>query len=89
MYENMDRNIAGYRPNHNHNHKDNCPKPCGTVLRICIPAGAVISILNLFEISSPNGINLIVRVPLLCGRAGLATIMETVKSAGGSVEVLD
>jgi hypothetical protein len=88
MYENMDRNIAGCRP-HPTPQPTPCPKPCGTVLQICIPAGAVIRILNLFEISSPTGINLVVRIPFLCGRAGLATIIDTVKSAGGSVEVLD
>jgi len=84
MFENQ--NIGGYRPNPNP--QPTCPNPCGTVLRICIPAGGVISILNLFEISSPNGINLIVRIPLFCGKAGLASIMETIKTAGGSVEVL-
>ena len=47
-----------------------CPK-CGplpgTLLRVAIPPGAVINILNLIEIASPSGICLIVRLPFLGG----------------------
>jgi hypothetical protein len=49
-----------------------CPK-CGplpgTLLRVAIPPGAVINLLNLIEIASPSGICLIVRLPFLGGRA--------------------
>jgi hypothetical protein len=77
--------------------KDACPQLPGTVLRIFIPAGAVINLLNLIEVSSPSGICLIVRIPLLAGigdRDGkdrvfsLADIQEAVKSVGGTVEVM-
>ena len=47
-----------------------CPK-CGplpeTLLRVAIPPGTVVNILNLIEIASPSGICLIVRLPFLGG----------------------
>jgi len=43
--------------------------PCGplpgTLLRVFIPPGATINVLNLIEVASPSGICLIVRIPLL------------------------
>ncbi|WP_207751735.1 hypothetical protein [Clostridium rhizosphaerae] len=57
---------------HPHPHPD--PDPCrqlpGTVLRINIPAGATINILNLVELTSPSGICLILRLPFLGGECG-------------------
>ena len=50
-----------------------CPK-CGplpgTILRVAIPPGTVINLLNLIEIDSPSGICLIVRLPFLSGLLG-------------------
>lgn len=73
-----------------------CPQLPGTVLRIFIPAGAVINLLNLIELTSPAGICLIIRLPFLGGKVGgrwsasdLAGIMDSVRSAGGSVEFLN
>ncbi len=68
--------------------KDRCPHLPGTILRIFIPPGAVINLLNLIELTSPSGICIIVRVPLLCKEFDLASIVDTVKKVGGSVEVL-
>ena len=69
-----------------------CPKPCpqlpGTVLRINIPAGAVINLLNLIELTSPSGICLIIRLPFLGGSFKVADIVNSVQKAGGTVEVL-
>ena len=63
-----------------------CPQLPGTLLRIFIPAGAVINLLNLFEISSPSGICLFVRVPKKGkGHKGL---FDQIRQAGGTVEVL-
>lgn len=39
----------------NINKTDSCPQLPGTILRIKIPAGAVINLLNLIEITSPSG----------------------------------
>jgi hypothetical protein len=74
------------------NGPESCPQLPGTVLRIFIPAGAVINLLNLIEVTSPSGICLIVRLPLLGGAVNGATISLTdikriVSSFGGRVEV--
>lgn len=82
-----------YNKNCNKNHEDkhpqnNCPQLPGTILRINIPAGTTINLLNLLEVTSPGGICLIVRIPLLGGNNGLdlAGIVNSIKQAGGSVE---
>ncbi|MCX7709267.1 MAG: hypothetical protein N2484_05395 [Clostridia bacterium] len=70
----------------------NCPQLPGTVLRISIPPGAVINLLNLIEVTSPGGICLIIRLPFLGGThphfGNLAGIMDAIRAAGGSVEVV-
>lgn len=65
---------------------DNCPQLPGTVLRINIPPGAVINLLNIIELSSPGGVCLIVRLPLLSGNLDLNSIVNSIKEAGGTVE---
>jgi len=72
--------------------RDECPQKKGTLLRIFIPAGAEINLLDIFEISSPGGICIIIRLPFLekiCGKNNVAGIFDTVKRAGGRVEFLD
>ena len=65
-----------------------CPQLPGTVFRIFIPAGAVINLLNVLELTSPSGICLILRIPLFQGGSSvLESLIESVKQAGGSVEV--
>ena len=58
---------------HEHHETPPCPK-CGplpgTLLRVFIPPGAVINLLNLIEIASPSGVCLIVRLPFLGGGSG-------------------
>lgn len=73
-----------------------CPQLPGTILRVFIPAGAVINFLNLIELTSPSGICLILRLPFLggipCDRhlgADLQGVMNSVKAAGGTVEFVD
>ena len=51
----------------NNNQQGNCPQLPGTLVRINIPAGTTINLLNLLELTSPGGICLIVRIPLLGG----------------------
>lgn len=66
-----------------------CPQLPGTVLRIYIPPGAEINLLNLIEVTSPAGICLIIRIPLLGGSGSsldLDSIINQIKQAGGSVE---
>jgi hypothetical protein len=58
----------------------------GTLLKVNIPPGAVINLLNLFEISSPEGINLVVRSPLLGGGMGLGGLANLFGGAGGPVQ---
>lgn len=65
---------------------DDCPQLPGTVLRINIPAGAVINLLGLIEISSPGGICLIIRLPFLDSGGGLNSILNAIQAAGGTVE---
>lgn len=65
-----------------------CPQEPGTVLRIFIPAGAVINLLNILELSSPTGVCLILRVPLLQGgTSAVQSLLESIKQAGGTIEV--
>ena len=69
--------------------KDCCPQKPGSVLRISIPAGAVINLLNLIEVSSPSGICLVVRVPILGGSGpDMSNLFDSIKQAGGTVELL-
>jgi hypothetical protein len=77
--------------------RDRCKEKPGTILRIFIPAGAEINLLNLIEISSPSGICLIIRIPLLAGIVDrdndnkgftLSDIQDAIKSVGGTVEVM-
>jgi len=72
---------------HNHNHPQNdCPQLPGTILRINIPAGATINLLNLLEITSPGGICLILRSPLFSGaNTSLESIIDVVKKSGATV----
>jgi len=68
-----------------------CPQLPGTILRIFIPGGTVINLLNLLEVASPSGVCLIVRLPILGGGTGgfnLQSIINTVQQAGESVEVI-
>lgn len=64
--------------------REDCPQLPGTLVRINIPAGAVINLLNIIEITSPAGICLIVRLPFLGGSCG--NILDAIKKAGGTVE---
>ncbi len=66
-----------------------CPQLPGTVLRIFIPPGAVINLLNILEVTSPGGICLIVRLPLLGGSLNFHQIFDSIKAAGGTVEVVN
>mgnify|MGYP000562872469 CR=1 FL=1 len=67
-----------------------CPQLPGTILRIFIPAGAVINLLNLIEVTSPGGICLVVRLPILGGLTPQwNSVINSIKQAGGSVELLN
>ena len=68
---------------------DACPQLPGTILRINIPAGAVINLLNLIEITSPAGICLIIRLPFLGGKVPYAGVLDAIKAAGGTVEIVN
>lgn len=67
-----------------------CPQLAGTILRIFIPAGAVINFLNLIELTSPSGICLILRLPFLGGVSSthhdLEGLINSLRSAGGKIE---
>jgi hypothetical protein len=75
---------------------DQCKKPCGTVFRVFIPAGASIELLNLVELTSPSGICLIVRLPFLCKECkeckphhDYNSLFDTIKSLGGTIEAVE
>lgn len=70
--------------------KDSCPQLKGTLLRIKIPAGAVINLLNLIEIQSPTGICLIIRIPIFDKKSkhNIDSLVQAIKNAGGSIEFL-
>lgn len=68
--------------------KDACPQLPGTILRVFIPAGAVINLLNIIELTSPSGICLIIRLPIFGGKCGtgLFDMIGAIRQAGGTVE---
>ncbi|RKD30863.1 hypothetical protein [Thermohalobacter berrensis] len=68
---------------------DGCKQLPGTIVRIKIPAGAVINLLNLIEVTSPTGICLIIRLPIFKGNFKLDSIVESIQEAGGSIEIQD
>lgn len=68
---------------------DECPQLPGTLLRIFIPAGAVINLLNLIEISSPSGICLIIRLPFFNNNKKCSSLISAITQAGGTVEFVD
>jgi len=70
----------------NANEYNPCPQQPGTLVRIFIPAGAVINLGNLIEVSSPSGICLIIRIPILGGNN--QGILGAIRQAGGTVEFL-
>lgn len=63
-----------------------CPQLPGTVLRIFIPAGAVINLANIIEVSSPSGICLIIRLPFIGSSPNIHSLLDAVRQAGGTVE---
>ncbi|WP_243237330.1 hypothetical protein [Heliobacterium chlorum] len=65
-----------------------CPQLPGTLVRIFIPAGAVINLLNLIEVSSPSGICLVVRIPILGGNSTVSSVLDSIRQAGGTVEFM-
>lgn len=81
MFEDYTNNNSNYPHN-------NCPQLPGTILRINIPAGTTINLLNLIELTSPGGICLIIRIPLLGsnGNLDLAGIVNSIRQAGGTVQ---
>ncbi|MBC9785551.1 hypothetical protein H1S01_13680 [Heliobacterium chlorum] len=58
------------------------------MVRIFIPAGAVINLLNLIEVSSPSGICLVVRIPILGGNSTVSSVLDSIRQAGGTVEFM-
>lgn len=84
--------MDNYTKAQGHKPIDPCPEQPGTILRIYFPPGTVINVLNIVEVSSPGGICLIVRLPLLGDAAnlssGLSGIIDSFKKAGGQVTVM-
>ncbi|HBV98472.1 MAG: hypothetical protein JL50_20550 [Peptococcaceae bacterium BICA1-7] len=71
------------------NHGGPCPQLPGTLIRIFIPAGAVINLLNLIEVTSPSGICLIVRIPAIGNAHGVSSLIDQIKKVGGTVEIVN
>ncbi len=63
--------------------------PPGTILRVHIPAGAVVSLLNIAEVCSPSGIDLLIRIPFLSGTSGFNNIINAVTGVGGTAYQMD
>ncbi|KAB3529834.1 hypothetical protein [Alkaliphilus serpentinus] len=66
-----------------------CPTLPGTLIKINVPAGAVINLFNIIELVSPSGICLIIRIPTQTNNATvLSTIVDGIKASGGTIEFL-
>ncbi|MCT8978062.1 hypothetical protein N4T77_15840 [Clostridium sp. CX1] len=80
--------IGGCQGHQGHNTQGPCEQR-GTLICIEIPPGTIIRLANLLEISSPRGISLVIRIPLLGGNsssAALDSIVNSLKQAGGTIE---
>jgi hypothetical protein len=67
-----------------------CEKAPGNLISINIPAGASIDIGNLLEITTPSGICLVVKIPLLGAdnSINIASVIDSLKKAGVTVEAI-
>lgn len=63
-----------------------CKELPGSIVRVDIPAGFEVNLLNLLELTSPSGICLIIRLPILKGGLNLTTLVESLKAAGATIE---
>jgi hypothetical protein len=62
--------------------KYGCKPLPGTIFRLYLPPGTVINFLNLFELVSPTGICLIIRLPFLCDhkdQESLTTLIDSIQ----------
>lgn len=69
-----------------------CPQKKGTILRIFIPPGAEINLLDIIEVASPGGVCIIIRLPFLeklCDKHSVAGIFDSIKRAGGRIEFVE
>lgn len=88
LYINHEKKGKG---DHCHKNKgEPCPQLPGTLLRVFIPAGAVLNVLGLVELTSPSGICLVVRIPLFNNNNGpnWNSLIDTIRQAGGTVEIV-
>lgn len=71
-------------------HENSSERSPGTIVQVNIPAGLSVNIGALLELSSPSGICLIVKSPLLeaNNNFNLATVIESLKKAGITVEAI-
>jgi hypothetical protein len=66
----------------------------GTILSFYVPVGAAVTFANLMELTTPSGICIALRLPFLSSLVpsgtglSLISLLNTLKAAGGSIELL-
>lgn len=89
-------NNTGMTPSNRSVEKRASPQLPGTIFRISVPSGTALNFLNLVEMSSPGGMSFNIRLPFLSGlttggfrNPTLLGIMDAIKAAGGTIEVVN
>ncbi|EQB89403.1 hypothetical protein J2Z44_002607 [Clostridium punense] len=75
-----------YMSSNNNSHE--CPDMEGQIAKINLPPGFTIKLLGLLELTSPGGICLILRSPLISGtNTNLESIIDAFKKSGITVQL--
>ena len=56
-------------------------------VKISLPPGDGIKLLNMAEVSSPGGVSIVLKLPFPMSEGSLGKISESIKKVGGTVEI--
>jgi len=57
--------------------------------KVTFPPGDEVKLMNFAEVSAPAGVSIVIKLPFPMSEAGLAKIGESIKKAGGTVEMIN
>jgi hypothetical protein len=60
-----------------------------TKFRVSFPPNDKIKLMNMMDVSAPGGLSIDFKLPFPMGEQGLNKLFESIKTAGGTVEVKD
>ncbi|MGI5839945.1 MAG: hypothetical protein ACOX8W_09830 [bacterium] len=65
-----------------------CRQQPGVLLRVTVPAGAVVKMADNAEMSAPGGINLLLRLPSLGDSSAFSPLIAAIRQVGGTIETV-